>query len=138
MSHPDGLPRLFLDRSLGSVKVPGVLREAGLCLITLVEHYGRPRDEEVTDPEWLELAGDNGWVALTKDKRIRLVHENRQALITHGVRCFYIANQSLTGEEMAARYLRSLPRITKACARSGPFMFAVHKDRITEMPIAGP
>ena len=50
VSHPDGLPRLFLDRSLGSVKGPGILRGAGLCLITLSEQYGRPRDESVTDP----------------------------------------------------------------------------------------
>ena len=83
MSHPDGLPRLFLDRSLGSVKVPGILREASLYLVTLVEHYGRPRDESVTDPEWLEVVGTNGWVAFTKDKRIRLVRENREALVAH-------------------------------------------------------
>ncbi len=137
MSHPDGLPRLFLDRSLGSIKVPGILRQAGLCLVTLAEHYGMPRDETVADPEWLALVGENDWIALTKDKRIRLARENYQALITHRVRCFYISNQGVTGDEMAARYLRNLSRITKACARSGPFIFAVHKDRIIEMPIAG-
>jgi len=134
VSHPDGLPRLFLDRSLGSIKVPGILRDAGLCLITLVEHYGRPTDETVSDPEWLELVGANGWAAFTKDKRIRLVQENRQALIARRVRCFYLSNQSLPGDEMAARFLSNLPRIT-ACARSGPFMYAVHQNRIQEMPI---
>ena len=61
MSHPDGLPDLFLDRSLGRVKVPRLLREHGLRLVTLAEHYGIPADETIADEEWLELAGDRGW-----------------------------------------------------------------------------
>ncbi len=38
MSHPDGLPDLFLDRSLGRKKIPTLLRDAGLRLVTLAEH----------------------------------------------------------------------------------------------------
>ena len=51
------------------------------------------------------------------------------------VRCFYLTKQNLDAEEMAARYLSNLPRITEACARPGPLMFAVHKQRIQEMSI---
>ena len=57
MPHPDGLPELFLDRSLGRIRVPQLLRDAGLNLVTLVEHYGVPTDESVADEEWLQLAG---------------------------------------------------------------------------------
>jgi len=114
-----------------------MLREAGLCLVTLVEHCGRPRDESVTDPKWLQLVGTNDWVAFTRDKRLRLVHENRKALIVGRVRCFYISNQSLTGEEMAKRFLRNLSRIIDACTQPGPFMFAVYKNRAKEMPVSG-
>jgi PIN like domain len=60
VSHPDALPDLFLDRSLGRIKVPRLLREAGLRLVTLAEHYGVPADEIVADEEWLELAGNSG------------------------------------------------------------------------------
>ena len=35
MSHPDGLPDLFIDRSLGRLQVPAGLRSAGLRLVTL-------------------------------------------------------------------------------------------------------
>ncbi len=42
MSHPDGLPDLFLDRSLGRVRVPALLRAAGVRLVTLSERYGIP------------------------------------------------------------------------------------------------
>lgn len=57
MSHPDALPDLFLDRSLGRIRVPELLRAGGLRLTTLAEHYGVPRDERVADAEWLTLAG---------------------------------------------------------------------------------
>src|SRR4029450_880234 len=70
VSHPDGLPDLFLDRSLGRIKVPRLLRAAGLRLVTLSEHYTIPADEDVADDEWLELAGSRGWAVLMKDTRI--------------------------------------------------------------------
>ena len=53
MSHPDGLPDLFIDRSLGRLRVPAGLRGAGLRLRTLAEHYGIPEDENVEDITWL-------------------------------------------------------------------------------------
>lgn len=41
--HPEGLPDLFLDRSLGRQQVPRLLRAAGLRVHTLSEVYGIPR-----------------------------------------------------------------------------------------------
>ena len=58
MPHPAGLPDLFIDRSLGRVQVPRLLRAQGLRVVTLAERYGVPNDENVTDEEWLaEVAG---------------------------------------------------------------------------------
>jgi len=51
--HPEGLPELFLDRSLGRRQVPALLRDVGLRLRTLAEVYGIPADETVADTEWL-------------------------------------------------------------------------------------
>ena len=65
--HPEGLPDLFLDRSLGRRQVPALLRDAGLRLHTLAEVYGVPADEDVADTDWLELAGQRGWPVLMKD-----------------------------------------------------------------------
>ena len=96
MSHPDGLPDLFLDRSLGRVKVPGLLRDAGLRLITLAEHYGIPADESVTDAEWLELAGQQGWGVFAKDKRVRYNPAERAAIERFEVRYFYLSGRSLS------------------------------------------
>jgi PIN like domain len=87
--HPEGLPTLFIDRSLGRVKVPTLLREAGLELVTLAEHYGMPADEKVEDVTWLAETAARGWVVLGKDERIRRRPAERAAIRHHGVRCFY-------------------------------------------------
>lgn len=58
--HPQGLPELILDRSLGRHQVPTLMRAAGLRLHTLAEVYGVPADEDVADTDWLEMAGQRG------------------------------------------------------------------------------
>lgn len=136
MSHPDGLPDLFLDRSLGRIKVPNLLREAGLRLVTLAEHYGIPHDEQVVDVEWLEFAGASGLVVLMKDERIRYRPAERQAVIDHAVRCFCLTSGNLSGQDMAARFLDNLGAITDACAADGPSIYAVHATRIVRLPIS--
>src|SRR5207248_11782635 len=89
--HPDGLPELFLDRSLGRRQVPDILRAAGLRLRTLAEVYGIPADETVADVDWLTCAGGQGWAVLMKDERIRYRPAERAALIDHHVRAFCLA-----------------------------------------------
>ncbi len=133
MSHPDRLPDLFLDRSLGRINVPRLLRAAGLRLTTLTEHYGIPQDEAVTDEEWLQLAGEHGWVVFMKDTRIRYNRAEREAVQAHRVRCFCLSSQSLSGHAMVGRFLDNLDAITRACDEPGPFIYAVHASRIERL-----
>lgn len=135
MSHPAGLPDLFLDRSLGRKQVPNLLRAAGLNLITLAEHYGIPADEQVADTDWLELAGRNGWAVFFKDARIRGRTAEREAVKEFRVRCFCISSQRLTAGQMAIRYLRHLDAITDACTEGGPFIYAVHDRRLERLDL---
>lgn len=67
--YATGLPDLLLDRSLGSIQVPALLRVAGLTLHTLLDLHGSPAVEEIPDQEWLSLAGQRGWPVLMKDQR---------------------------------------------------------------------
>jgi PIN like domain len=135
VSHPDGLPDLFLDRSLGRIQVPGLLRSEGLRLVTLAEHYGIPADEDVVDEEWLELAGRSGWAVFHKDARIRSRTIELQTVKRFSVRCFCITRQDLTARQMAERYLRHLEAITMACSDTGPFIYAVHETRIERLDL---
>ena len=136
MSHPDGLPDLFLDRSLGRKKVPGLLRAGGLRLVTLAEHYGIPADETVSDEAWLEFVGTRGWVALMKDDRIRYITAERQALQEHQVMAFVLTNANLPAADMAARFVAHVDTMAEICrTRRGPFLFAVHARRVVEVSL---
>jgi hypothetical protein len=133
VSHPAGLPDLFIDRSLGRIQVPGLLRAAGLRLTTLAEHYGIPADENVADTTWLAEVGRLGWVALMKDEYIRRNLAERLAVTQHAVRCFCLTRQSLTAQEMASRFLHNLSAMERACSQPGPFIYAVYENRILRL-----
>lgn len=133
MPHPAGLPDLFLDRSLGRVQVPQLLRAAGLRLVTLAERYGVPADERVTDEQWLADAGTRGEVVLMKDARVRYNPAEKAAIVRHNVKCFCLARRDLSAADMADRFLRNLDAIANACAEPGPFIYAVHQNRIEHL-----
>lgn len=133
VSHPDGLPDLFVDRSLGRIRVPSLLRAAGLRLVTLSERYGTPADETVADHEWLSDAGERGEAVLMKDSRIRYQPAEKAALSRHAVRCFCLTSGNLSGDAMAACVLDNLEAITRACSDPGPFIYAVQRRRIERL-----
>ncbi len=133
--HPDGLPDVFVDRSLGRIQVPGLLRAAGIRLITLAEHYGIPADEDTEDVTWLELVGQRNWVAFMKDSEIRRRPAERTAVKSHAVRAFCLSAGSLPATGMAARFIDNLQAIAEACNDAGPFIYAVHQSRITRLSL---
>ncbi len=123
--HPQGLPDLFLDRSLGRVQVPTLLRATGLRVRTLSEEYGAPADEDVPDTEWLAHAGQRGWPVLMKDERIRYRPAERAAVIAFGVQAFCLTNGNLRAAAMANQLLAVIDKIATACGQPGPFLYAV-------------
>ena len=125
MGHPDGLPELFIDRSLGRIQVPRLLRAEGLKARTLAEEYGIPADEEVADADWLALAGGNSWPVLMKDERIRYRSAERQALIAFRVQAFCLTNGNLRAAEMAEQFVSVIYGIAERCQFPGPFLFAI-------------
>ncbi len=135
MSHPDGLPDLSLDRSLGRIKVPRLLRDAGLRLVTLAEQYGVPADGTITDADWLQLAGPRDWAVFMKDTRIRYNLAERKAVTARAMQGFCLSTQSLSTDDMVARFLENLDAITAACAEPGPFIYAVRTARIERLKI---
>lgn len=81
MPHPAGLPDIFVDRSLGRLAVPRLLRDAGLRLTTLAERYGVPQDESISDEAWLEDASRIGEIVFMKDSRVRTNVAEKAAII---------------------------------------------------------
>lgn len=133
-SQPEPAPaRFLLDRSLGRHIVAGALRAAGLDVITLADHYGEQHSQQVPDERWLALAGENDWIVLHKDHRIRRRPAELAAIETARARVFCITNANLTGPQMAARYLANLERILRAARRDGPYIYGVYEQTITRL-----
>lgn len=131
--HPAGLPELLLDRSLGSVQVPALLRAEGLRLHTLADVYGSPADEDVPDPEWLSYAGRSGWPVLMKDQRIRYRPAERAAVTANGVRAFCLSGGNLKAAAMANQFLSVLDEIVEACRMSGPALHVISSSGIRQI-----
>lgn len=114
------LPTVFVDRSLGRIQVPQLLRAAGAELVTLAEHYGVPADEQLADM-WIAEPARRGWIAFMKDFAIKRRPAEAQAILESGARCFCLPNANLRAAAMAQRYIDSLERIVRASERPGPF-----------------
>ena len=77
-------PELFCDRSLGHRKVPDRLRQVHPTVIAHDDLFPQDTDDEV----WLKIAGERGWVVLTRDDRIRYRPAEQRALIEAGTAVF--------------------------------------------------
>jgi hypothetical protein len=123
--HPEGLPDLFLDRSLGRRQVPALLREAGLRLHTLAEVYGVP--ETRTSRHGLAGAGWAAGVACAHEGRAHPVSPSRaRPVVAHPcVQAFCLTGGNLRAAAMAEQYLAVIDDLAQACLSPGPFLYAV-------------
>ena len=133
MSPPKRPPKFFIDRSLGRIAVAAGLREDGWDIVTLAEHYGMPRDEEVADTEWIADAASRGWLILMKDKRIRHRSAEIEAVTTNKAKCFVITRGDLTSADMVRRFITNKQAIFRATVTSGPYIYSVQQDRLDQL-----
>jgi predicted nuclease of predicted toxin-antitoxin system len=111
----------FIERSLGKRKVAEALRQAGATVEVHEDHF--PADAK--DPDWLGSVGRRRWIVLTKDQRIRYRKSESDALLNAGVAAFVLTGGNLTGDEMAAVFVKALPKIRK-------FMPAIYRNGYEE------
>ena len=116
----------FLDRQLGRHKMAGILRAAGLKVEVHDDHL----PQNVTDPEWLTLAGKNGWIVVARDERIRYRVAEKQAIRRAKVRAFVIvAHGDLRIEEIAEILLKALSKVESiAVQEKPPFIAKIWRD----------
>lgn len=133
MPPQDRPPKFFIDRSLGRIALPTALRNDGWDLVTLAEHYGMPRDEEVADTEWIADAAERGWPILMKDKRIRHRSAEIEAVTRHEARCFVITRGDLASADMVRRLIVNKQAILRAVKLPGPYIYSVQQDRLDRL-----
>ncbi|MDZ7733904.1 MAG: hypothetical protein U5R31_13320 [Acidimicrobiia bacterium] len=131
--RPPEPPEFFVDRSLGRHLLPNALRDAGHVAHTLASVYGEQRAQQVADEEWIQLAGKNAWVVLTKDDAIRRRPAELAAVQRHDVRMFCLTTASLTGEQQRERFLSNINRIAQRSRKHGPWICGVYEERIVQI-----
>lgn len=110
----------FLDQGLGDRSIAQALRQQGLNVVLLKEHFAI----EALDEEWLPEVGRRGWLILTKDDRIGRRPVEREALMQSGARAFILPSGNMSGEERAAVIVNALPKIHRFVARNPPLFIA--------------
>ncbi|MPZ69906.1 MAG: hypothetical protein GEU71_10295 [Actinobacteria bacterium] len=123
-------PEFLVDRSLGRHHLPNALRDLGFVVHTLADVYGERRAQEIADREWIERAGQETWVVLTKDDRIRYRRVERDAFVAANLRVFCLTTAKLRGEDQTARFVNNINRILQRSRKSGPYIYGVYEKRL--------
>ncbi len=93
---------------------------------------------DAPDVEWLERAGRQGWIVLTKDRAIRWRAVECTVLMTVGVRAFALTSGNLQGKEMAEIFVKALPAIRRFAVKyAPPFIAAVAKSGRVTLLLSG-
>ena len=77
-------------------------------------------EADVPDEEWLRFVGQKGWLAITKDKRIRYRTPALDVIKKEKVKLFIFTRGNLTGTEMAEILTKAIPRIKRFLAKHEP------------------
>jgi hypothetical protein len=124
-SSPPDLPPLFIDRNMGGKTVVCTLRKAGLEVQAHDDHF----DQAAPDEEWIPHVARQGWVILTKDRKIQHRLSERLAVQDSGARLFALVGKRLGGEAMAATILRAGRRMEKFVKKHRPpFIAKLYTD----------
>lgn len=116
---------IFIGRSVprGVAEAVKKMRDDVLWLEDRFSH-------DVPDTEWLAAAGDEGWLVITHDTRIRTRPGGRRAIMEHGVGCFILSyKQPLKKHEIVdliASTLEEMERLFEQTPR--PFIYTVNKN----------
>jgi hypothetical protein len=124
MSSP---PEVFCDRSLGRYKVPERLRE----ILPVVHAHDELFAQDVDDEVWLRVAGERGWIVLTRDDRIRYRPAEQRALLESGTAVFCLhPSKGMTAEGWAEALAVAMPRIIRVfeAQPAGGYIMGVNRN----------
>jgi predicted nuclease of predicted toxin-antitoxin system len=109
---------------LGVEPIRTALVDAGLTVEIHDDHFDRDEEDRV----WLRDVGARGWVVLTKDQRLRYRPLELAALRSSRARVFILVAGNLRGSEIAAVFVKALPRICRILAsQPGSFVARITK-----------
>jgi len=111
-----------------------ILRGAGFKVHPIYEVYSGKTHETIADPEWIKLCAAKDWIAVTGDKRLETVPENRQAVIDAKARIFLLSESNSPPEVWAAAIIIGHYKMDDILeANSGPFFVNINKRSDTHV-----
>jgi hypothetical protein len=115
----------FIDRDLG-LRFADSLKSAGLRVERADDHFKNDTADEI----WLPEVASRGWVAVTRDTRIRYSPLALTALMTSGARLLVIVGK-LTSAEAANVFLAHRKKIERLVhAETNAFVAKVRRDGV--------
>lgn len=105
-----------------------MLRRAGFTVHHIFDVYPGTEHESANDPDWIKRCGENGWIAISGDKRLETVPENRQAIIDARAKVFILTDSNSPPEMWAAAVIVGHYRMGEIIdANNGPFFVNIGK-----------
>ena len=95
--------------------------------------YGDDAEETVADVEWLRLCGEQEWLVLSKDVRIRYRARELAIVEVHNVRMFVVTKAGLAAEQQRARLIPNLNRMAPRARRRGPWIDGLYEGTIRRL-----
>src|SRR5208282_770372 len=117
---------LYLDENLHNCRpILDALAQHGVRY----ERHGSHFPPGTEDTTWLPSVGNNGWLLLTKDKRIRFNELEKAAIQRHRVREFYFTSGNYSGADMAVTLVAALREMGNFCRwYDRPFIASISKS----------
>ena len=112
----------YLDESIYSRILAEALTAAGVN----VRRPGRDVPFGTPDEDWLTLAGQNGWITLLRDKRVRHREVERTAIVEAKVAAFIFTGGQVSADGTTQTLLRLLDKmINIAMSEPRPFLYTI-------------
>jgi hypothetical protein len=97
----------FTDRDLGKIFLR-VLRDAGLTVERHDDHF----DQNTTDDVWLREVGERGWIAISRNFRIRYQPNERDAVMRAGTGLLIVVGKA-PHQELAENFVATIRKIER-------------------------
>ena len=130
---PPDAPVFFIDADLSDKWFFRVLEEAGIPFERHDDHFKPGTD----DLDWLAKAGQEGWVVLSHNKKLRKLTAQTERLMEAGVRAIMLigdpgpnppGERSVFTRDLAENLVRTLPQILKFLKRHpGPWIAKLYR-----------
>jgi predicted nuclease of predicted toxin-antitoxin system len=128
--------RFFVDANFGINLVYG-LRALGY---TNIEHIYEKFEEGVLDEEWLQYAGENDLVIITKDKKIRKNPKEKAALNKFKLIAFYLGGSERSIKEISKQLIMAWDKMESTVIKhrkrdvAGAYIIRPAGGKIEEIP----